>query len=92
MHDSSSLFNQKATWTTFVYKSVFLPFLNKVASLLLQVFNQDPECSNLPMVTQLMVIELRLDSRPFFLDQGALSIHQCPSKGLGMVSWEESML
>lgn len=58
------------TRTTFVCKSVFLPFLNKVASLLLQVFNQNPECSTLPKVTQLMVMELGLDSSSFLLDQG----------------------
>lgn len=58
------------TRTTFVCKSVFLSFLNKVASLLLQVFSQNPRVQPLPKVTQLMVMELGLDSSPFLLNQG----------------------
>ena len=77
------------TRTTFVCKSVFLPFLNKVASLLLQVFSQNPRVKYLARghIADGDGTRARLQSFP--PKSGPFPHTSAHVRLWGMASWEE---
>lgn len=70
-------------------KSVFLPFLNKVASLLLQVFNQDPRVQQLAHGHTADGDRAGARHQTFLSSSGPFPHTSAHVRVWGMVSWEE---